>query len=461
MERRKFQWIMWMLFAVIFAIEVTGTDICRVSAAGSAPADAKEWCGHFYKVFDEEVSVLKAKSKCEDMGGYLVTITSRDEQRFVDQLLEGEHDHFWVGLYRKEYKEKAVWMNGEENVLYQDIIHPHPLYGGGGYPYYYCIDRVGLNSLFFYYFSNNGSIKHKYVCEWGGRMDIANAKITLSQDKLEIINHYSEIAHKPDSITVEYTGLNESHVLEEGRDYDLEITNNTGIGEATVKITGKGRFTGSKITHFDIVPEKGKVHKTEVDLDRNIVFKWYKTNGEMNGYEIEYADNENFYQSAIVRLSGMRALSYQYTFLNVERSTTYYFRVRAYKTVNGKDYKGEWSDTHSQYSGNLLVASDFWGFGNDEYLIGKEYFEKFFGPETAREFSEKKGYNGSNGICTGMCIAGLASVYWDTPGVSSFGVQSLSEIKDPQKKSSAFDGKWSALDYCKFAHTIKQTVDAS
>lgn len=46
----------------------------------------------------------------------------------------------------------------------------------------------------------------------------------------------------------------ESVTLEQGTDYDLSYSDNINVGEATVTATGKGNFTGSVSSHWNIQP---------------------------------------------------------------------------------------------------------------------------------------------------------------------------------------------------------------
>ena len=59
---------------------------------------------------------------------------------------------------------------------------------------------------------------------------------------------YTGKAIKP-SITITYLG----YALRRGTDYTLTYSNNTRVGTAKIKITGKGRYTGTKTVTFKIV----------------------------------------------------------------------------------------------------------------------------------------------------------------------------------------------------------------
>lgn len=67
---------------------------------------------HGYKVFDEGISWYQAKKRCEDLGGHLVTITSKQEQAFVQNLLflKGSQPSYWSGgFFDGDWK----WVTGE------------------------------------------------------------------------------------------------------------------------------------------------------------------------------------------------------------------------------------------------------------------------------------------------------------------------------------------------------------
>lgn len=84
----------------------------------SAPADAARFEGHAYKFFPEVLSWHRAKARCEEMGGHLATIGSREENDFVRNLALrgitrlGPLDGVWLGA-TDEHKEGAwEWVDG-------------------------------------------------------------------------------------------------------------------------------------------------------------------------------------------------------------------------------------------------------------------------------------------------------------------------------------------------------------
>jgi len=83
--------------------------------------------GHRYEVINTTSRTWKdAQSECEKRGGYLATITSSEEQKFIEDLLSihGERNNYWLGGYREGRNWKWVtgepfiyshWMQGEPN----------------------------------------------------------------------------------------------------------------------------------------------------------------------------------------------------------------------------------------------------------------------------------------------------------------------------------------------------------
>jgi len=65
-----------------------------------------------YKLFDESMTWEEAKLYCESSGGHLVTITSEEEQRTVEALLENEKKkQYWIGIKRVD--NELRWITNE------------------------------------------------------------------------------------------------------------------------------------------------------------------------------------------------------------------------------------------------------------------------------------------------------------------------------------------------------------
>ncbi|MEE1187094.1 MAG: fibronectin type III domain-containing protein [Acutalibacteraceae bacterium] len=89
------------------------------------------------------------------------------------------------------------------------------------------------------------------------------------------------------------------------------------------------------------VPNKQTITYLKNTNKNTITIKWQKQTG-VSGYEIYYATNKNANYTYLKTVSGASNVSY--TKSGLKKGTTYYFRVRAYKTVNGKRVYGAFSD---------------------------------------------------------------------------------------------------------------------
>ena len=93
------------------------------------------------------------------------------------------------------------------------------------------------------------------------------------------------------SVTVKYNGK----TLKKGTDYTVSYSSNKNIGTATVKIAGKGSYTGTIAKTFKINPAKQEIQK--LTAKSKAFFVDWVQKGSATGYEIQYATNSKFTRS--------------------------------------------------------------------------------------------------------------------------------------------------------------------
>lgn len=98
----------------------------------------------------------------------------------------------------------------------------------------------------------------------------------------------------------------------------------------------KGDFSNSVTTATK--PAKVSI-KTVTAKKKAVAFKWKKTAG--SGYEITYSTKKNFSGAKTVKVDGSSKLSY--TVNKLKSKKTYYVKIRAYKKVGNKIYRGAYS----------------------------------------------------------------------------------------------------------------------
>ena len=137
------------------------------------------------------------------------------------------------------------------------------------------------------------------------------------------------------AITLRYR----TFTLKEGTDYTLSYKNNKSVGKATVIITGKGNYTGSRKVTFSIGPKGTTISKLTAGK-KKITVRWKKQKNA-TGYQIAYSRKSSFsfWEDKIIK--GNRTA--KHTLKGLKAKKTYYVRIRTYKRVNGKNYYSPWS----------------------------------------------------------------------------------------------------------------------
>ena len=154
---------------------------------------------------------------------------------------------------------------------------------------------------------------------------------------------YSKISNKSytgkqikPSITVKYSGK----TLKKGTDYTVSYGKNKSTGKGTVKIIGKGNYTGSITKTFYIVPKKVTISSAKSSAKKKITVKYKKVTGA-SGYQIAYqkSGSKKWTYTTVSSKSASKTLT------KLTSKKNYKVKVRAYKTVSGKKYYGTYSAT--------------------------------------------------------------------------------------------------------------------
>ena len=170
-------------------------------------------------------------------------------------------------------------------------------------------------------------------------INIQSANVSVSTNSYVFDN----TAKKP-SVTVKIGGK----ALKNGSDYTVSYLNNTKVGTATVRITGKGDYTGTITRNFTINPAKQQIQKLETRY-KGFYIDWAQK-GSATGYDVEYSVNANMNGAASRHLTANKPDTLTISGLTGDK--TYYVRVRSYTNTNGKVYYGAWSDVKSIKTAN-------------------------------------------------------------------------------------------------------------
>ena len=129
--------------------------------------------------------------------------------------------------------------------------------------------------------------------------------------------------------------------LVKGTDYTVTYAKgrkNVGTYKVTVKMIGK--YSGTKTLSFKINPSKTSIYKV-VGKSKSVVVAINKKSTQVTGYQLQYATNKKFTGAKTKNITSYK--STKTTIKSLKAKTTYYVRVRTYKTVNGVKYYSGWS----------------------------------------------------------------------------------------------------------------------
>lgn len=165
------------------------------------------------------------------------------------------------------------------------------------------------------------------------RKSISGATISISGKQYV----YTGKALKP-SFTVKLNGV----TLKGGTDYTATFKSNTNCGQASLTVTGKGAYTGSKTANFIIKPSKAVLSKVTSPKTKQIKVVWKKSAGGVSGYEIMTATDKSFKKNKKTTTITSGSTTSK-TITKLKAKTKYFVKIRAYKTVGKTKYYGAWS----------------------------------------------------------------------------------------------------------------------
>ena len=116
--------------------------------------------GHKYEVIDVSKTWSQARKDCEKRGGYLVTITSKEEQEFIRDLLSKngkKNSDYWLGGYREG--KNWQWVTGED-FTYKNWAPGEPNNDNGQNKLMFSSSGRGK------WDDNRDSTMSGYICEW-------------------------------------------------------------------------------------------------------------------------------------------------------------------------------------------------------------------------------------------------------------------------------------------------------
>ena len=110
------------------------------------------------------------------------------------------------------------------------------------------------------------------------------------------------------------------------------------VGKYAVKITFKGKYSGTKTLYFTIKPKATSISSLKAG-SKKFTVKWKKQATQTTGYQVQYSASSKFSKAKTATVGKNTTVSKKISKLSGKKK--YYVRVRTYKTVkiNGKSIR--------------------------------------------------------------------------------------------------------------------------
>lgn len=162
MKARKILAMVLTITMMLTLIPVFGLTV----SAASIPSDAKTFGGHSYAVYDLTSTWKEAEAYCEGLGGHLATITSREENDYLYNLVVANgYRNAYFGLTDENKEGTWQWVTGEP-VTYTNWHSNEPNgYSSENYAMFYWKweDGTWNDGDFGKETDNGGTV---FICEW-------------------------------------------------------------------------------------------------------------------------------------------------------------------------------------------------------------------------------------------------------------------------------------------------------
>lgn len=160
-------------------------------------------------------------------------------------------------------------------------------------------------------------------------------KISVFDCSIQAESFIYDGVKKLPEITVTY----KNKKLTEKKDYTVtyeNVSEKAGNYKLTVRMTGD--FEGTQKLEYSIYPQNTSFLTYTSTVDE-ITVKW-KNQKEIDGYEIEYADNKDFINAVSIH---KKSQDTELKLSELPHNSVYYFRICTFISTDKKKIKSEWS----------------------------------------------------------------------------------------------------------------------
>ncbi len=130
--------------------------------------------------------------------------------------------------------------------------------------------------------------------------------------------------------------------LKKGTDYTVKYPDSYKVGKYYVKVTFKGKYSGTETLKYYIKPQSTSITSLK-NGSKSFSVNLNLQKKQTSGYQIQYSTSKDFSSPVYYTIFNNKTSSA--TIKNLKSKKIYYVRVRTYGVVDGKKYYSSWSST--------------------------------------------------------------------------------------------------------------------
>lgn len=181
------------------------------------------------------------------------------------------------------------------------------------------------------------------------------AKIDFAKATGLVVNYTYTSSYTGKEVKPELLVKIENQRLTKETDYKVSYNNNINIGMGNITISGVGKYTGSVIYNFSIIPQKVINVKQTGYSESGIKVQWNPVSGNVDGYQLYRYDSVSKTYKKIKSILVNSA-----TETGLSPSMQYTYKIRAYKKIDNKIFYGEFSNAATAVTSPSKVANFRW-----------------------------------------------------------------------------------------------------
>lgn len=274
MKKKLLAFLLTLVMAINICVSVVN------AAESEKGANEGTYNGHTYRVFDESLSWLDARKKCEELGGHLVIIDSENENDFVSELIKDcEKNLYWIGCFADGNTNIWKWIDNSP-LNYDNWSYKEPNDTDG-------TEMYGHMFRFDYTMYDAGSDDHN-AGEWND-LNNTGEEGTYGGYTLDKIGYICEFDNVFTSFGSEISEW-ASDEIEEA--YDKEIIPEILVGEDLTKPITRAEFAAVSVKAYELLANTQTlpaVNNPFIDTNDIEVLKAYNVGITTGVSETEFA----------------------------------------------------------------------------------------------------------------------------------------------------------------------------